>query len=278
MMAWVKLDDQFSDHPKAAEAGPLGIAMQVAGLCYCNRHLTDGFISRAVAARLLDFTGLAIDLDADEPDMQVMGFKINWYYVVERLENAGLWEACDGGWMIHDYLEYNPSKADAVAKRDDIRSKRTEAGRKGLAKRWQSDSKPIANEDQNDSPNPNPNPIPSSLHSEGTRRARNAPAYTPDFLAFYTAYPKHENKKAAQAEWNRINPGPELIALIMAAVEQQKGGRKWQEGFANAPDVWLRGAKWEDEPEPIRSSNGHKTQADHNQLQRNPDGTLRPVY
>jgi DNA-binding transcriptional ArsR family regulator len=93
---------------------------------------------------------------------------------------------------------------------------------------------------------------------EGTRREIQPPSplrvpdYSPAFLAFYEAYPKHENKKAAFELWEKLAPDQALIATIMSAIERQKRGRKWIDGYANAPDVWLRGAKWEDEPEPVR--------------------------
>lgn len=107
---------------------------------------------------------------------------------------------------------------------------------------------------------------------ESTELRRMTPEYAPDFLAFYAAYPKHENKKAAYEQWQRLAPDAEMVATIMAAVERQKGGRKWIDGFANAPDVWLRGAKWEDEPEPVRLQ--AKSQAELNRGgQQNPDGT-----
>jgi hypothetical protein len=171
-MAWVRIDDQFTDHPKAAHAGPLGIAMQVAGLCYCNRYLTDGFIPLAIAPRLLDFTGIAEGEPHDVDTKQVNGYAMEWMYVVERLEKAGMWEVVDGGWLIHDYLEYNPSREEMQAKRAEVSEKRAEAGRRGAAARWQNgktdgktdgnriakSSKPMANEWQNDGPNPNPNP------------------------------------------------------------------------------------------------------------------------
>lgn len=129
-MAWVKIDDQFADHPKAAEAGPLGIAMQVAALCYCNRHLTDGFISNAVAARLLDFTGIARIPDgihAESNDVHTESAQVHtryseesapiWRSVCTDLVRAGMWEPADGGWIIHDYLEYNPARQDVLARR-----------------------------------------------------------------------------------------------------------------------------------------------------------------
>ena len=45
-MPWVRIDDGYADHPKMAAVGPLGQALWLAGLAYCNRYLTDGFIPR----------------------------------------------------------------------------------------------------------------------------------------------------------------------------------------------------------------------------------------
>src|SRR6266540_5902380 len=60
LMPWVRIDEEFARHPKVVAAGPLGMAMQVAALCYCNQYLTDGFIPRTVVAGLLDFAGLGM--------------------------------------------------------------------------------------------------------------------------------------------------------------------------------------------------------------------------
>ena len=106
-MTWTKIDDQFYDHPKVVAAGPLGIALFVCGLSYCSRHLTDGFISVVQVRRLID-----IDNPGD---------------VAERLVSVGLWERRDGGYQVHDYLEYNPSRAKVKA----IRQARAEAGHTG---------------------------------------------------------------------------------------------------------------------------------------------------
>jgi len=37
MMAWVRLDDGFPDHPKALQAGPLACWLYVCGIAYANR-------------------------------------------------------------------------------------------------------------------------------------------------------------------------------------------------------------------------------------------------
>lgn len=116
-MAWVKIDDQFPMHPKVVQSGPLGMAMQVAALCYCNRFLTDGFIPAGVVPTLINLAGQS---------------EI-WEQVVGRLVHLGMWEEADGGYRIHDYLKYQPSREDAIRERQ----QKSEAGRKGAQARWQ---------------------------------------------------------------------------------------------------------------------------------------------
>jgi hypothetical protein len=101
-MPWVKLDDQFAEHPKMAAAGPLGLAMQVAALCYSNRHLTDGFIPHVMAKKLIDLDGIR---------------GVAWRGVVKRLVEVGAWREVPGGWQIHDYADYQPSKAQVEEER-----------------------------------------------------------------------------------------------------------------------------------------------------------------
>jgi hypothetical protein len=107
MMPWVKLDDQFADHPKIAAAGPLASWLHVCGLCYCARFLTDGFIPNGQIRKLAD-------LD-------------NTVELADKLVEVGIWEKVEGGYQIHDYLEYNPSREQVLA----TRQARAEAGAVG---------------------------------------------------------------------------------------------------------------------------------------------------
>lgn len=116
-MAWVKLDDGFAEHPKIEEAGPLAAWLHVAALCYCNRQLTDGFIPEGKVGRL-----------ADVPQVKRH---------VAALVRVGLWHPVDGGYQIHNYLEFQPSKAKVEAEREDAR-KRMAAAR--AAKKAQHDA------------------------------------------------------------------------------------------------------------------------------------------
>ena len=70
-MAWVKIDDNFAQHPKIAQVGPLGMAMQIAALCYCNRLMTDGFIPKRVASTLLALDGIAVGRGDNEAAVRV---------------------------------------------------------------------------------------------------------------------------------------------------------------------------------------------------------------
>ena len=159
-MTWVRLDDRFDEHPKVVRAGPLGLAMHVAALCYCNRNLTDGFIPLSTARRLLDLDG---------SDQKASKSLANWYDIATRLVAVGLWEVADGGWKIHDYLDFQPSKEQVLA----LQKVRKEAGsRGGTAKKEKRDQVVVANGKQTPSktvakgcPVPVPVPVPVKKES-----------------------------------------------------------------------------------------------------------------
>lgn len=93
-MTWTRLDEGFSDHPKILAAGPMAELLHIHGLLYCNRHLTDGFIPTAALPLL----------------------KARAPYVA-KLVSAGIWEKVDGGYRIHHFLEYQPSRAEVLEAR-----------------------------------------------------------------------------------------------------------------------------------------------------------------
>ncbi len=106
MAGWVRVETRFPSHPKVLDVGPLGEALWLRGLCYAGEHLTDGFVPTSYLKRMGDMKALA---------------------VAERLVAAGLWSACEGGYLIHEYLQWQQSREEI----EDIRSKRVEAGRRG---------------------------------------------------------------------------------------------------------------------------------------------------
>ena len=115
-MVWVKLDDQFTENPKVVQAGPLAGWLHVCGLVYCGRNLTDGFIPAVMVPRLATFDHIGITTGG-MAGMFEFGHDIEHAELVDQLIAVGLWEETDGGYVIHDYLDYNPSKADVLAER-----------------------------------------------------------------------------------------------------------------------------------------------------------------
>lgn len=101
-MAWVRLSDDFYDNPKLLECTSVARDLWVTGIAYCNRNLTDGFIPRRVAHRLIDTDGVYVEVGGDvvpATPRQAAG----------ELLAAGLWQEVDGGYAVHDYLEYQDS-------------------------------------------------------------------------------------------------------------------------------------------------------------------------
>jgi hypothetical protein len=85
---------------------PSAIGAFVIMLSYCGDNLTDGYVDSDTAEFVLDITTQELD----------------------ALQQAGLTESVDGGYIIHDYLEHNRSRQQVMAKRKRERE-RYSAGR-----------------------------------------------------------------------------------------------------------------------------------------------------
>lgn len=114
-MSWAKFDDNYSDNQKIAEAGPMAELLDMRAIIYSARMETDGRILDSALPRL--------------------GYRIPKYrQQAARLVEVGRWLVHpDGGYEIHDFLAFNPSKAEKEAERVAART-RTEIYRtRGLA-------------------------------------------------------------------------------------------------------------------------------------------------
>jgi DnaD/phage-associated family protein len=177
-MVWVKLDDHFDEHPKIVSVGPLGMALWVTGLAYCNRNLTDGFIPTAIALRMLtlefphpededECTVLLGGSRGDDSDGQI-GFIPDRYFVPNMLVAAGLWERVSGGYRVHDFTEYQPSKAEVQAEREQKRAAGKAGGQASAQARAQAKRNDLASRESTDrqaesNPVPVPVPVPESV-------------------------------------------------------------------------------------------------------------------
>ncbi len=115
-MPWVRLDDRFPSHRKVALLSDRAFRLHVSAICWCAENLTDGHIS-----------------DRELPLVSHMrGVKAT----AAQLQDAGLWDRVESGWLIHDYLDYNPSREQVIAerKKNAERQERFRQRRKGQSK------------------------------------------------------------------------------------------------------------------------------------------------
>lgn len=191
-MAWVRIDDKFPQHPKIAAAGPLAMAMQVAGLCYCNRELTDGFIPRAIARTLLDWQIEREDgrLFTIAVTCGMVGDDLNSQWVIDLLCEVGMWVEVPGGYQIHDYADYQPTKQQILAERERKVAAGQAGGKASAQARAQAGASSGAKQTVKQNPTPKPNPNPLVLSEQ------ELPPVVPQGGESQTMKPKRETKRA----------------------------------------------------------------------------------
>ena len=112
-MTWVNLDDKMPEHPKNVGLSDGAFRLHVSAICYSNRFLTDGIISADMITQLVP--------------------KYRKTYLDELLRQAVWIELVpEESYMIHDYLDWNKSRAWVLARR----KASAEGGRKGAGQRW----------------------------------------------------------------------------------------------------------------------------------------------
>lgn len=91
-MATAKFDDGLPSNPKFIAAGASACWLWFCGVLYCRRGLTDGLIPRVVVPTL------------------VIGLSSPYKHAA-RLVEVTLWDAEGRDYRVHDFLDWNPSKA-----------------------------------------------------------------------------------------------------------------------------------------------------------------------
>ena len=100
-MAWSKLDDRYHDNPKMVAAGLTATGLHARAITYSARHETNGHIPVAWV------------------DSQIAELRpVERRRVMAVLEELELFERCNGGYVVHDYLDFNPSRAELEARRE----------------------------------------------------------------------------------------------------------------------------------------------------------------
>lgn len=150
-MPWLRLDDAFAHHPKVIGLSDAAFRLHVSGLVYAARHLTDGVIPAAALPAL---------------------YPTHTRRTVNELLEADLWHATDhtcptcppvtkSNLLLHDYLAYNPTAAEAKAAADSRSRKASRAANK----RWRdapSNAPSIAQASPEHMLQPAPYPSPSN--------------------------------------------------------------------------------------------------------------------
>lgn len=150
-MPWAKFDDRLHTHRKIMQIDNDAMAVWVCSVTYCAENLTDGFLTEGEADRLLALR--------NAPKQ-----------IVKQLLQVCLWENAANGYRVHDFLDYNPSREDALKLKDERAAAGSVGGkRSGETRRNKSRSKNEANAlasaqaktKQNRTPYPDPVPVTS---------------------------------------------------------------------------------------------------------------------
>ncbi len=107
-MAWIRIEDSIFRNRKIVELPPNSKLLLIGSLCHCADQMTDGFIATGAAKATAGLLG--VPWTAHKP-----------------LVDGGLWHKAEGGFMVHDYLDYQPSSQQERQRRE------AEADRK---RRW----------------------------------------------------------------------------------------------------------------------------------------------
>lgn len=102
-MGWARLDDTFHDHPKVDPLSLAAVGLWTLNFTWAHRHrrtaAVPGFIPEARVRKQAgrQYTALVTELTTPPPGKE-----------------HGMWEAVDGGFIIHDFSHYLPKARDPV--------------------------------------------------------------------------------------------------------------------------------------------------------------------
>lgn len=107
-MAWIRLSDDYNDHPKFDHLSDGAFRLWHQGMGFCRKFQTDGLIPMASLRQFKAYS-----------TKRMRALLTPW----KEHENP-LWHAIDGfGVRVHDYLEWNPSKEAENERRQDSKDR-----------------------------------------------------------------------------------------------------------------------------------------------------------
>lgn len=233
-MAWFKVDDGFYTSQKVMriprELRPQAIGVWVLAGTWSADKMTDGI----VPAHILNEFGCTTE-------------------IFDAMIKSGLWKLHEdvkpGDDVVieyHDWKEYQPTREQMMAKREETHAKKVAAGRKGAEARWHKDSKAIAEDSKAiaiDSPEPVPEPVP----------IKNTPAPTALYFDdFWNLWPRKEGKaNAVKAYQKALKKIPEMELLEKVGLYVNSPSRP-EVKFVPHAATWLNGERWQDDYTPAK--------------------------
>jgi hypothetical protein len=194
-MTWFRVDDQFHVHAKTAALSFAAKGLWLHAGTWCSMTLSDGFVPTKMCK--------------------------SWHApqaVIDELIESGLWETRPGdpGYWFHDWLTYQPSRAEVLEKRD--------ADRKRKGHKPPKESPPTPTGFQPDSrripstPGPGPGPDPEEEKETAIHRGRDGDqplaSIGHDFMQTATGRPYALSEWRPQLERIGMKQLTERLAVI----------------------------------------------------------------
>lgn len=251
---YIRLHDGMPDHPKVVGLSDAAFRLYVESLCWSGRHLTDGMVSAAALRRMGGWSPESI----------------------KELAEAGLLEVGQGAsWVIHDYTEHQRTADEVAGYR---KAKRT-AGVTGNHERWHlarglrdpecelcaiddasrdgshmrshtaSDNGRVSDREQNRKTSPE-----TETETEREKEPKTIDQCgsddDPDFVTFWTAYPRKIGKGQARKAWRAAVRGrhvePKTIIATAERFRDKTRTERTEARYIPHPATWLNGERYDD--------------------------------
>lgn len=214
-MPWFKVDDHLHASRKAAKAGVAAMGLWVLAGSWSAAEELDGFVPSYMVTRL----GASQD-------------------AADGLVFAGLWvlDEHDGetGYRFHQWAEYQPTRAQLEAKREEARVRM-----KRVRERTVSVRPNDARSSESVTPTPTrPDPIKKTPTADAA-----------EFEAFWTSYPRKTGKTAAGKAYAKARKDADAATIakgLESAVAVWIAART-EPQFIPHPTTWLNQGRWADE-------------------------------
>lgn len=113
-MGWSRFDDEYDSNPKMVTVGLAAQGLHARAVCYSRRHLTDGRVPSAWVVGQL----------ASDPVLTAKQQRA----VVGLLVEHNAFGAVDSGYLVHDFLDFQPSREHVESQRKEDRLRKDSGG------------------------------------------------------------------------------------------------------------------------------------------------------